>query len=247
MIDENAVYLEDLERTGNAPPRTRPDPTPHGSSSSVTRPAPVPVEEPPDPREERRKKFKKHDPYRLPAADMPTVSTEDKPDARLATEAELQQFIDDMRPSDIDIESAEFRALPTEVQYEIIGDMRIRSRQQSHKRLSDMLRKAPTAMDFSMAQIKGLSQRNVLTQQLLTVTDMVGQAHLTIPVRIAAERNREYVLLKRGEDVGGGWALGIREGSKQMPIEVEKESESDGRSSSSSEDEESEDDFEEIK
>jgi DNA excision repair protein ERCC-5 len=55
---------------------------------------------------------------------------------------------------------------------------------------------------------------------------MVGQAHLTIPVRIAAERNREYVLVKRDETQGGGWALGIREGSKQKPIEVEKDEKS---------------------
>lgn len=152
---------------------------------------------------------------------MPTVSTTDKPDARLATEDELKQFIDEVHPEDIDIESPEFRALPTEVQYEIVGDMRVRSRQTSHRRLADMLRAAPSALDFSMAQIKNLSQRNALTQQLLTVTDMVGQAHLTIPVRIAAERNREYVLVKRDEASGGGWALGIREGSKEKPIVVE--------------------------
>jgi DNA excision repair protein ERCC-5 len=163
------------------------------------------------------------DPYRLPEASMPTVSTEEKPDARLATEAELKQFIDEVHPEDIDIESPEFRALPTEVQYEIVGDMRVRSRQTSHKRLADMLRAAPSALDFSMAQIKNLSQRNSLTQQLFTVTDSVGQAHLKIPVRIAAERNREYVLVKRDETQGGGWALGIREGSKQKPIEVEDE------------------------
>jgi DNA excision repair protein ERCC-5 len=159
---------------------------------------------------------------------MPTVSTEEKPDARLATEAELKQFIDEVHPEDIDIESPEFRALPTEVQYEIVGDMRVRSRQTSHKRLADMLRAAPSALDFSMAQIKNLSQRNALTQQLLTVTDMVGQAHLTIPVRIAAERNREYVLVKRDETQGGGWALGIREGSKQKPIEIEDKDEKPG-------------------
>jgi DNA excision repair protein ERCC-5 len=152
---------------------------------------------------------------------MTTVSTEERPDARLATEDELKQFIDDIRPEDVDIESPEFRALPTEVQYEIIGDLRVRSRQQSHKRLASMLRAAPTALDFSMAQIKQLSQRNQLTQQLLTVTDSVGKSHLTIPVRIAAERNREYVLVKRGEDDGGGWALGIREGSKAKPIVLE--------------------------
>jgi len=151
---------------------------------------------------------------------MPTVSTEDKPDARLATEAELKQFIDEVHPEDIDIESPEFRALPTEVQYEIVGDMRARSRITSTKRLADMLRAAPSAIDFSMAQIKNLSQRNALTQQLYTVTDSVGSAHLKIPVRIAAERNREYVLVKRDEAQGGGWALGIREGSKQKPIEV---------------------------
>lgn len=161
------------------------------------------------------------DPYRLPEASMPTVSTEDKPDARLATEAELKQFIDEVHPEDIDIESPEFRALPTEVQYEIVGDMRVRSRMTSTKRLADMLRAAPSALDFSMAQIKNLSQRNALTQQLFTVTDSVGQAHLKIPVRIAAERNREYVLVKRDEAQGGGWALGIRDGSKQKPIEVE--------------------------
>lgn len=154
---------------------------------------------------------------------MPTVSTDEKPDARLATEEELKQFIDEVHPEDIDVDSPEFRALPTEVQYEIIGDLRVRSRQQSHRRLADMLRAAPTALDFSMAQIKHLSQRNALTQQLLTVTDMVGRAHLTIPVRIAAERNREYVLVKRGEAEGGGWALGIREGSKANPIKVEDE------------------------
>lgn len=238
QIDANAVYLEELEgRPGPSRPRVeavRPPPPAKNNSAS---------EPPTDPREERRKKFKKHDPYRLPEATIPTVSTEDKPDARLATEEELKQFIDEVHPEDIDVESPEFRALPTEVQYEIIGDLRVRSRQQSHRRLADMLRQAPSALDFSMAQIKHLSQRNALTQQLLTVTDMVGKAHLTIPVRIAAERNREYVLVKRGEDEGGGWALGIREGSKQKPIEVEpdqqedEDSEEDSASDSGYEDE----------
>ena len=168
---------------------------------------------------------------------MPTVSTEERPDARLATEEELKHFIDEMRPDDIDVESPEFRALPTEVQYEIIGDLRVRSRQQSHRRLAEMLKAAPTALDFSKAQIKHLSQRNALTQQLLTVTDMVGNAHLTIPVRIAAERNREYVLVKRGESEGGGWALGIREGSMKNPIKVEDDTKDESGSESESESE----------
>ncbi|WVN88378.1 uncharacterized protein L203_103584 [Cryptococcus depauperatus CBS 7841] len=213
QIAVNAVYLEELEdRPG--PSRFRSaqmqEPTERYNSNA----API------DP-EKRRKHFKKHDPYRLPETDIPNFSTFDKPDARLATEEELKQFVDDVHPEDIDIESAEFRALPTEVQYEIIGDRRIRSRQQSHRRLADMLRSSKTPLDFSKSQIKHLSQRNSLTQQLLTVTDMVGKAHLTIPVRIAAERNREYVLVKRDETEGGGWALGIREGTKEKPIEIE--------------------------
>jgi len=174
---------------------------------------------------------------------MPTISTAEKPDARLATEEELKQFIDEVHPEDIDVESPEFRALPTEVQYEIIGDLRVRSRQQSHRRLADMLRAAPSALDFSRAQIKHLSQRNALTQQLLTVTDMVGKAHLTIPVRIAAERNREYVLVKRGESEGGGWALGIREGTKANPIKVE-EDKKPRRGNASDSDTDSDDSFE---
>ncbi|WRT66434.1 uncharacterized protein IL334_003390 [Kwoniella shivajii] len=224
QIAENAVYLDELEgRAGPSQPRSRPPPPiERNSSSSTSIRQSTPIGEVPTDPEKRRKHFKKHDPYRLPETTMPMVSTTDRPDARLATEEELKQFIDEVSPDDIDIESPEFRALPTEVQYEIIGDLRVRSRQQSHRRLADMLRAAPSALDFSKAQIKHLSQRNALTQQLLTVTDMVGKAHLTIPVRIAAERNREYVLVKRGESEGGGWALGIREGTKEKPIELEE-------------------------
>lgn len=237
QIAEGAVYLEDLE-SGFGPSRPRPPLQPSASSASSV---PTPAAPPLDPAEERRKKFRKHDPYRLPEATMPTVSTAEKPDARLATEEELKQFIDEMHPEDIDVESPEFRALPTEVQYEIIGDLRVRSRQQSHRRLADMLRAAPTALDFSKAQIKHLSQRNALTQQLLTVTDMVGKAHLTIPIKIAAERNREYVLVKRGETEGGGWALGIREGTKANPIKVEDAKDSGSESETESESEYSDD------
>lgn len=205
-MPDNPVYLDQLENPGA-----------RSAGPSTER------SQPKDEAEARRKKFKKYDRYYLPETTMPSFSTDDKPDARLATEEELAQFIDEVNPEDIDIESPEFRALPTEVQYEIIGDLRVRSRQQSHKRLTEMLRAAPTALDFSKAQIKHLSQRNALTQQLLTVTDMVGSAHLTIPVRVAAERNRQYVLVKRGEEEGGGWALGIREGTKERPIVLEPE------------------------
>lgn len=116
----------------------------------------------------------------------------------------------------------EFRALPTEVQYEIIGDLRLRSRQTSHARLQNMLRHARTSLDFSREQIRNLQQRNALTQQLFVTTDSIGKVNVSIPVRIASERNRQYVLVKN-EGVGGGWILGLRpdEGTKAKPIRVD--------------------------
>lgn len=146
------------------------------------------------------------------------------PDPRLATEDELRAFIEDMRPEDFDVTSPAFRELPTEVQYEIVGDLRLKSRQTSYKRLQGMLQKAHTPLDFSRQQIKNLKQRNSLTQQLLMTTDSIGKAHLAIPVRIASERNKEYLLMKN-EGEGGGWILGIRdEGTRDKPIEVDQES-----------------------
>jgi DNA excision repair protein ERCC-5 len=90
-----------------------------------------------------------------------------------------------------------------------------------------MLRMAPTPMDFSKQQIVNLKQRNSLTQQLLVTTDSIGSAHLSIPVRIASERNREYVLTKN-EGVDGGWVLAIQDKTGVAPekpilIDVEEE------------------------
>ncbi|KAJ9095184.1 hypothetical protein QFC19_007639 [Naganishia cerealis] len=179
---------------------------------------------------ERRKAFKNHDPYRLPelpagalTSARPTTQSGTRPDPRMATEEELHHFIEEMKPEDFDLTSPEFRSLSTEMQYEIIGDLRIRSRQQSHKRLASMLRAAPTPLDFSKAQIASLSQRNNLTQQLLTVTDTIGSSGLKIPTRVAAERNREYVLVRNPEAEGGGWVLGVRDqGTQDKPIIIEE-------------------------
>lgn len=84
-----------------------------------------------------------------------------------------------------------------------------------------MLRNSHTPLDFSMAQIKNLKQRNALTQQLLETTDSIGRANVVIPVRIASERNKEYVLVKN-EGAEGGWVLGLNdEGTRDKPIEID--------------------------
>ena len=142
-------------------------------------------------------------------------------DPRLATVEEMHSFISEMAPSDFDLTSESFRSLPTEVQYEIIGDLRLKSRQTSFKRLQNMLKNSETPMDFSKEQIKGLKERNLLTQKLLTTTDSMGKAHVEIPIRIAGERNREYVLVKNEGD-GKGWILGMRDiGTRDQPIVID--------------------------
>jgi DNA excision repair protein ERCC-5 len=159
------------------------------------------------------------------AATIAAATGSGAPDPRLATEDELRAFIDEMKPEDFDVTSPEFRALPTELQYEIVGDLRLRSRQTSHKRLQQMLRGAPTALDFSRAQIAALGQRNTLTQQLLDVSGMSADVNISIPVRVASARNREYMLV-RNEGPNGGWVLGrISDvGTEAKPIDVDVKS-----------------------
>ncbi|KAH7106359.1 hypothetical protein BKA62DRAFT_686909 [Auriculariales sp. MPI-PUGE-AT-0066] len=212
ILDENTVFLEDMllpEARGAIPKLTT---APTMSLPKAPAPKPKPVV---------------HDPYHLPDVDVEAAVAEAAhlavPDPRLATEEELRAFIEHMRPEDLDITSEAFRDLPTEVKYEIIGDLRLKSRQTSYKRLQSMLRAAPTAMDFSKAQIKFLQQRNNLTQQMLETTDNISNAFVNIPVRIASERNRQYVLMKN-EGPEGGWVLGRRDdGTIAKPIEIDHE------------------------
>lgn len=202
MLNEDTVYLEDLEGPTPRTPTKRKTTTPSSST--------------------KKSNFRDHDPYSLPKVDLEAAiaraTTSAAPDPRLATEDELRTFIEEMRPEDFDINSPEFRELPTEVQYEIIGDLRLKSRQTSYARLHKMLQSARTPLDFSKQQINNLRQRNALTQQLLMTTDSIGNANIVIPVRIASERNREYILMKN-EGADGGWILGIKDtGTREKPI-----------------------------
>ncbi|KAF9007595.1 hypothetical protein BDQ17DRAFT_1324155 [Cyathus striatus] len=212
-LDDNTVYLEDVDGSSPKTPKT-----PKNQTKPTTPPSST-----------NNPKFYDHDPYKLPAVNLEEkiaeMTTSAAPDARLATEEEMQAFIDQMKPEDFDVTSPAFRELPTEVQYEIIGDLRLKSRQTSYARLQNMLKTSKTALDFSKQQIMNLRQRNHLTQQLLMTTDSIGKAHISIPVRIASERNREYVLMKN-EGESGGWILGIRDqcGTAEKPIEIDQDS-----------------------
>ena len=208
MIDKNTVYLEDL--MGDAPktpqtPQTPKTPTRKDDDGSAPGPSPF---------SKSKNRWHDHDPYQLPVVDLKECVAKATrtivPDSRLATEEELHAFVEEMKPGDIDVTSPAFRELPTEVQYEIVGDLRLKSRQTSYKRLQNMLKKSCSPLNFSKEQIKNLQQQNTLTQKLLVTTDTIGQAHVSIPMRIASEWNREYVLVKKD-----GWRRQVDSGDSR--------------------------------
>ncbi|KAJ2964977.1 hypothetical protein NQZ79_g88 [Umbelopsis isabellina] len=155
----------------------------------------------------KSKKFRK-DPYELPEDAGAIAKAKKELDPRFATDEELRDFIMEFKPSDLDVNSDMFKSLPTELQYEIIQDLKLKSRQTSWARLDEMIRKSRTSLDFSKQQIQHLMHRNVMTQRLFDVNSTVGNEAKSQPVRIASERGRQYVLVKNEDlNAGLGWKL----------------------------------------
>ncbi|QRW17668.1 Flap endonuclease-1 protein [Rhizoctonia solani] len=215
LVDDDTNYLEDLSGPTlvlpgklNAPAAK---PASKSFSPSKTKQSSKPA----------GKTFREHDPYQLPELDASIDSRTLPNDPRLATDEELRAYISRLRPDD-----PEFHELPADAQYEILGELRLKSRTTSHKRLQKMLRQSKTPMDFSMAQIKNLGQRNRLTQEVLSTLNLVGTGAggVVVPVKIASEKNREYVLV-RNEGGDRGFTLGIRQegNTAEKPIVVEEE------------------------
>ncbi|KAG9119685.1 DNA repair protein rad2 [Ceratobasidium sp. 392] len=221
--DDN--YLEDLSGPLLVLPGKHNAPIPKASppKPSTSSPTKKPVSSDPT---SKKKKFHEHDPYRLPEIETTLTERTTVNDPRLATDEELRAYISHLRPDD-----PEFHDLPADAQYEILGELRLKSRTTSHRRLQKMLRQSKTPMDFSMAQIKNLGQRNRLTQEVLSTLDIVGtgKGGVVVPVKIASEKNREYVLV-RNESGDRGFTLGMRtEGNTaEKPIVVDEDEDGEG-------------------
>ncbi|CAG8498454.1 10293_t:CDS:10 [Ambispora gerdemannii] len=149
-------------------------------------------------------KRKKMDEYELPPIIGGIESMIQKDDVRFANEEDLRRFIEEfkIKSDDIDIDSEGFRSLPLEMQYEIVGELRLKSRQTSYESLTQK---------FLEVGNNALSNKTTASSK---------------PVRVAAERNREYVLIKN-DDGFGGWTMGKSAGMKVEPIKLEPSSESD--------------------
>lgn len=181
----------------------------------------------PPPPSLKPKRFIPKDQYALPTLEESLEARAGVHDPRVATEEEQRDFLEDFLPEDLDSEL--FLSLPIQEKYDIIGEMRLKSRQVNHKRVKDAANSTP--LDFSKTQIINLMQRNNLTQKLFSVTDELGAGQvnknaIVIPSRVAGERNREYVLVKQDQMKGGGWVLGIQDPARlnNEPIVIDDSS-----------------------
>ncbi|KAG0010879.1 DNA repair protein rad2 [Podila clonocystis] len=176
------------------------------------------------------------DQYILPPMenDFETLSRIRQHDERfgLSEHDDIQTFLDAFKKEEglDNIDSEVFQALPSEVQYEILSDIRLRSRVTSYERVQEMVRKSETAMDFSRLQVEGVIRRNNVTHKLLNVNQAISkieEATAAKPGRIASQRNRQYILVKN-ED--GGWALGGKKSTagttKEQPVRLDSDDES---------------------
>ncbi|TKY89545.1 hypothetical protein EX895_001330 [Sporisorium graminicola] len=228
-LGENTVYFDDLQAG-----RPRAIASRELQSTEPTSLAAPSRENSSSPSKSGARKIDWHkDPYALPAMekDLHQVAAANgrkgrRKDYRFATEDELRAVMNTIAPEDLDTTSDLFRSLPAELQYELVGDLRAQSRMTSYKRLQSMLATAPTPIDFSRAQIAGLKTRNDLTQKVLTVTDEIGKANIKVPIRVAGERNKEYVLV-RNPGAEGGFVLGVRDAgtTQDKAIDVDHEPE----------------------
>lgn len=146
-----------------------------------------------------------------------------------AGEDDVSAFLEDFKKEEglNNIDSDVFKALPSEMQYEILQEIRQRSRVTSFERVQEMVRLAETPMDFSKLQVQGVIRRNTVTHKLLTVNQTVSKVEETVkPGRIASQRNRQYLLVKNEE---GGWVLGGRKpttgATADKPVQLDSDDE----------------------
>ncbi|KAJ3043972.1 DNA repair protein rad2 [Rhizophlyctis rosea] len=199
-LPQDAVYIDDLTALIRS-----------GSNSRANSASPEKNISPP-----KNVVKRKRDEYELPEGVDESAIDAALHDPRLVSEQELRDFISDHKSS-INIDSHAFTQLPIETQHSIILDQKNKSRQSSYKRLEAMVRAAPTAQDFSKLQIKNLVQRNYYTERLANFRGSAGgvekdnggkkKKKKEMGIRVASERNREYVLVKNDDTVGGGWSF----------------------------------------
>ncbi|KAJ9066205.1 DNA repair protein rad2 [Entomophthora muscae] len=158
------------------------------------------------------------DEFELPILDQGVVTNIKSDDPRFDFDNELLQYLKEYKPDMGEINLDTFDELPIATKFEIISELRGRSRQTSDRRLKHMKENAPKAIDFSQLQIQNLMQRNQLTQKYLDVVGIGDERNLpnATTARVASLKNRSFSLVKNA-DSGGGWKLAQSTVASSLP------------------------------
>lgn len=160
-----------------------------------------------------RKSSKKHDIdyYDLPAerSTLQSHIQEVAEDPRLITRREVEQGITEYLnlndvSMELDLDSEHFKSLPIQTQYDLITEIKEKSRESSKKRSQKMISLSADPMAFSNLQIKYLLRRNEIAERLSILNRMPvddgspsdKQLPMLKGLRVAGRRNREYFLFK---------------------------------------------------
>ncbi|RKO95862.1 hypothetical protein CAUPRSCDRAFT_12438 [Caulochytrium protostelioides] len=183
------------------------------------------------------KKTKLDEEFVLPAASLQGDAFVNDP--RMATPDDLRDFvaenITDAEIRRLDLDSMAFRALPIEVQHEIVMEMKTKSRHPSKQRLQAM-RQQKNALGFSHMQIQHLVDRRKMMETYADFNRTAGVAvnpqtaiqeerrkklgRKLVPQRIASERGKQYVLIKDDlADGTSGWTMQAVQSSGKAALE----------------------------
>ncbi|KAI9343999.1 XPG N-terminal domain-containing protein [Obelidium mucronatum] len=168
--------------------------------------------------QKKPKHLSSSDAYLLPPQVHP-LQTSSSTDQRLLDPNDLSHFIAQHLPSlATTVEDDSLASLSQDLQYQIILNLKVKSREASASRVAELLeaQRREGVGAFSQMQIDGLVRRNALTEKLYSVAK--GEAAVTegLGRRMAGVRGKEYVLVK-DETVGAGYTMRPLAGKLSKP------------------------------
>lgn len=124
----------------------------------------------------------------------------------------VDDFLDGLDLESINPASEEFQELPKAIQYQILSNLRLKSRLRMGYTKEQLQQVFPDSMDFSKFQIDMVRRRNFYTQKIINVTGINdgGASKLNDENgrnRISGQKNKAYQLTK----TENGWTLGLND------------------------------------
>jgi len=123
----------------------------------------------------------------------------------------MEDIIDDLDLDSIDPTSEAFEELPKNLQYQLLSNLRLKSRLRMGYSKEQLENVFPDSLNFSKFQIDMVKRRNYYTQRIINMTGYHdgGASKLNDETinRISGQKDREYKITK----TENGWTLGLGE------------------------------------